>query len=271
MSEFLLPTLGPHSYKAPVRKIDGFSSYLLLADIEPQRGRITRGYVKTYPPGSRGLVNEIIKWLVATALHQPQPPEAYVLLMHVDVLASYWPHINWAEHTDCDMYPSFCSVAIDGLTPKTSHAALRLDALINDLMQWDKLFAAIAMHEFLADADANISNLVRLSKGRWAMLDGGQILGGHQWTPATLKTLDWIHNKLLHLLYPTGQPPDDAKQQIVASSRQHNHALEAAMPYIMHWLIALCGIDDAAAAKHTLNRRACPHWMARRFGLKTEP
>lgn len=262
----LLRVLGKTCYRAPIRALDGFSSRLLLAEIEPQPRRLVRAYIKAYPPGSRGLVNEIIHWIICSALHLPQPAESYVLLIEHRKLAHHWPNIDWAGGSDCDLYPVFASLELDSAHPNTTHPSHRLDLLKADIMQWDKLCSAIAVHEWMANADANFSNFVRLGKHRWAMLDGGQIFGGDGWTPETLEAIRFIYNKLTHLLWDNGTPDAEYVARISDEAENHIHALEAAMPYIMQWIWDLCGEQDAIAAKNWLTRRASKSWMRTRFG-----
>lgn len=269
ISNTLAPhVIGPTCYKAPVRKLDGFSSCLLLADIEPQPHRIVRSYVKAYPPGSRGLVNDIIHWIICAALGLPQPNECYILLIEHKHLARWWPNIDWASGSDCELYLTFASVALETSAPKTVLGHTRLQSLKSDMLQWDKLCAAIAAHEWMGNADANFSNFFRLGRNRWALLDGGEILGGNNWTPETLAAVRYIHNKLLHLLFYNGIPTNEYVARIVAEAENHTHALNAALPYIMAWIMDLCGQDDAVAAKSWLTHRADESWMRERFGIK---
>lgn len=261
----IIQYLHPDAFRAPLGEVFGFSSHLMAADIELPGGRLERCFVKAFPPGSRGITNEIVHWLTGHAFALPQPPEAHVLLLSLTYLEEWWPQVDWQAGTDCDVYPVFVSAEIPSAAPKTYHAA---DALLRhpiDLADWHAIEPAIAQQELLQNIDGNRANYVRLGPCSWAIIDGGECFGGQYWTPDSVATLGYFYNKLLHIRTGGRLPTADVVARIDAAAQNQHRVIDNVIPYIVTWVAEMEGMAAAKAIKEALLCRCTPGWFATRY------
>lgn len=262
----LIPTYSPGQYHQAIKRIDGFSSLVHIADLSHEDGRYFRAYVKAYPPDSRGVPNELVHWVLNSALSMPQPQFAAFLLCPVDVLSTLYPDVDWRAYDD-EVYPCFATNALSSPIPKRRMRWMRDPKMIADLRAWPHLPVAIAADEWMHQDDGNFDNLLRIAPGEFARIDGGRIFGGDKWTTQSLRTLGRLANKLLHIAC-RGMPDDEMIEAIHTASDSHSHALEMSLCEILYWLYALIGEHDAAAALEWLQERAKSQFIRSRYAVK---
>ncbi len=225
-------------------------------------GTTFRAYVKAFPPGSRGLVNELVGWRLHRARGLPTAPRAFVALVPVAKLRHYHPDATWLQGRAEPLWPAWVTEALP-----TRHRGYNNDATRRaQLCQWPDLHAAIAMREALHDIDCHGGNYVPLSlePPQFAALDFAESLGGQGWTAQQLEELDYLHNKLL---YDTvGLPSDLDQHKLEASGAAHWDAWKAAEPELLYWWQGLLrNPADRDSLHTTLARRLAAGWLKGRW------
>lgn len=253
---------------------DAYAGYLEpLSDPGIETGHIAlmrfgadprRVYVKMYPPDNRGLVNEVIGYLLAEALGLCVPPQAAVALVPRDALPAvpFWvPRGQGAV--------AWCTA---DLAAPSLKVAYRLDPesplapVVKELCKADTTPALVAFDDWLANIDRNLGNLLRLAKGRYCVIDHGRALTGPHWRVADLEPAQQYPNVLRAVLKDCAATPA-AEAAMGAAARDHGAALSAARTELGHWCALLLSDEDQQAAMDFLAARCTEAAILQRYHL----
>lgn len=240
------------------RRIDGYSSCVHRAELRAPDGSTFAAYVKAFPSDNKALANEVAGYLLAKASGLTTAPRAFILLIHVRKLRTLFPENKWPGSDD-DIYPTWATEELhDSKLTLVSEA----DAIAwrEQVQQWPQLPGAIAFHQWLQNIDANAGNLLWLEGNDFALIDYADILGGQDWTPDSLASAGYLHNKLLHLAYG-GVPDQAATREIEACHQMASQAWQQTKDTIMDWWGDLLKRKDREAACRFIEARSDPEWI----------
>lgn len=224
----------------------------------PSAGTIT-AYVKFYPNGhgsARGLLNEILAYILGKTLGVPLPERAVVLLVPLEKVSQppQWMKrlLKSDKHAE---YPAFCTEAIPG-APTTISLSTADDAMISeDLRAWKSLPDATRFDQHIANCDRHVNNLVRVRKGEYRLIDHGRLIAENgDWRREDLLSDVHVRDRLLKWAYPDRRP-DEALSAILGELPLHEWAVQKALPEISQWCDLLCTPTDTQALLKYLTER----------------
>ncbi|MEN7429673.1 hypothetical protein VA599_02880 [Chromobacterium sp. TRC.1.1.SA] len=250
--------LGAGHHLHAARRIDGYSSCVHRAELRAPDGTTLTAYVKAFPTDNKALANEVAGYLRARAYGLTTAPRAFILLIHTRKLRKLFPEYTWPGSDD-DLFPTWATEELqDSMLTLVSEA----DAIAwrQRVQQWPHLPAAIAFHQWLQNIDANAGNLLWLGEAEFALIDYADMLGGQSWTPESLETAGYLHNKLLQLAYG-GVPDRTSARAIEESHLSASIAWEQAKGSIMDWWGDLLKRRDREAAANFIALRSDPEWI----------
>lgn len=259
-----IKVLHPNNLACAISRVDGFSSPVTLCNARITADEHCRIYLKPFlDEHSRGLANEITFWLYNAAVGVPQPREAFVVLAEPGFLAAKWPEIAWPTDR---LIRCFATVALPSVSPKQFVRNERSRLLQQELLQWPDLLRCLVVHEVLHNSDGNLQGFLRLGPARYASLDGGNIMGGMQWTPESLACLQYVSNKLMYLAF-RNRPSQQTLEQMIKCGEDFSLRLHQVMAEMFHWWWLLGGDPHVALAARTfVEKRSSQDWIAQRFG-----
>lgn len=258
-----IPVLDQSAFGSTLARVDGFSSALMIAALNPPDSPTDmQCYVKAFPPGSRGVINEVTGWILAGTRRLAQPRRAWLLFLPWHILVSTWPDRDWGD-PDPDGYPTFATLRLNSSVPK---ARLDIDNAgdMAELRGWPKLADKIAFDEWTGNADSNAGNLIRLAAGRFAGIDHGEICGGQYWQAGALPGDAHAASKLWHLLTRDCTDQQLARR-IIKSAELHAPTLHGSLPALYEFWLQVLHDHEITDLVRWLNRRAGRGWMYERF------
>lgn len=238
----------------------------------PDAGNIT-AFCKIYNPDTKGLINEIIGFLMARALNIKQPDCAFITLIPKDRL----PDLNhiakrkdnkWLKLKNCpDVLPLFCTSRLDGhsaaihFNEKDTQDDL-ITPLANDISQWSQYSAAIALDETIAHTDRHLNNLLRLGSKQYAVIDNGILiseLARSDWHSDMLQKDKLFTNCLYDIVMKNRNcrtpSQDDIQRQSIVCGEQHSHCINMIANELNFWLNKLLAQDERQALNEFLDYR----------------
>ena len=247
-----LPVLPPRNVGILSRAIPGLSGFTAIGEIYDENLAPRTVYLKAFLSTSRGLINEIIYWMLCEYLDITCPTAAWVVLVEPHHLRSLWPDSPWSD----GLTPCWATQEIANTGPEAVPVT-ESPLVADELSRWPEVWNVIALHEWLANADGNMGNYVRLNRRRFAAVDGAEIFGGQDWVGENLTRIGYIHNKLAHIIgaIKGHQVDPSAALQVVSETKRHGHALLALEQELIRWLSILCGPTEAHLAADFLKQR----------------
>lgn len=164
---------GPDRYKRFVRvEASGRMALTHLAEVVDATGKTCNAYIKHYSPDKpRGLFNEWFGHTLFNALEIAQPRAA---IMPAPILGSGAMEWAFVSLVPSPQYEGSAKQLYNIVKPD-EHKAL-IKRLFVDCAR--SLPGLIAADQLLMNHDRNIGNLLFVSKGRFFVIDFGEILGG---------------------------------------------------------------------------------------------
>ena len=226
----------------------GVSALTHLASLKTEKGP-RHAYIKAYrPEAHRGLLNEIVGYILAHHAHLPQP-DGGVISLPTAHLRGLFPaeELSEEEHTPC-----FASVdAQDILRRSTGTAKVlfgdNLKELAASLKNWRAYALMVAFDEWLANIDRNSGNLLMIGLDDYWAIDHGHLLTGPAWFGEDLDPDNWSENKMLDLFFSHASLPLPMKNAIVKSSEAFLAVYARAQPELQKWLSGEMGSDESMA------------------------
>ncbi|QKJ67464.1 hypothetical protein HQN60_12530 [Deefgea piscis] len=236
-----IPVLHHHNFAAPIRKLTGFKSKCVLCIIYDETGVQRRVYLFAHPHTSKGLANQLAYWMIQAYADCQPSDAAWLIQLPRATLSQLWPDHHWHELHTCWALQEIPNSSPESLS--TTHSA----ALMRDLNAWPDLALIIGINEMLCLNSATPTT--RLGVGRYAAIDGGDLLGGEYWTIPSLKRLTCTHNHLAHLAGFTnswGIASEHHQQQVQAACAKLPQQLSS-IEELLEWLQFML-TDQAALA-----------------------
>lgn len=200
MNEKIIATLSAGSFASFINWADpqaqNINPVFVATFKHPKYPQPVAAYCKIYPitQGERGLINEITGYLFAHALDVPQPDNAFIAQIPVELikkeLLQKLDKSHWIFNHE--MFPAFCTTRLDG---KSAGIFLNAESqdIFDDIAKWPALPQTVALDENIAHTDRHINNLLRIKTNSYAAIDNGRLVcdKSERWT---IDMLD--HNKL---------------------------------------------------------------------------
>jgi hypothetical protein len=238
------------AYIAPIAPMgDGKRALTHLAHVRVN-DLTHRAYVKAYPNHlPRGLTNEVVGHALAKIHGLPQP-DSYLVDVPRDALLSLYPEVTIPDSA----VTCFCSVEEADRFGRTVGSAkmffgdANVAGLAEKLVGWSGCAALVAFDQWLANNDRNTGNLLYEGRGKFMIIDHGEILTGANWKQADLKCEAYVVNKVLDLvLDPTGCVSGVLASAIVLAAERLQSVYADAIPVLSERLNGSCGSDEHRA------------------------
>lgn len=249
-----------------------------IGQIELDRGRVIRTYVKIYPfkEGSRehrGLINELIGYSLAEELGLAVPENAgFITLKSAQIqnppawvagnrtVTAWW--IQDAFYPSLKVYYNLSKLC--GIPQSVIDRML--DKVRNEILASGQSPSIIAFDDLIANIDRNIGNLLRASKGQYILIDHGRVLGRVDWVAEDLDPSKSSINQIHELLKPQSEHLPFKQKVIIEAEKQTS--------YIKNNLNALLGLtkellvpQEQEALTHFIRQRSEPIETAKRLGF----
>lgn len=179
-------------YQATLEKAeDGKIGLTHKAEIIWPDGVNRDSWVKIYRKQfSRGLVNEVIGYILAGTLDLPQPEHAGFLMYPTDWIDEN--HKN--ELSEIDLYRGYTiawvtsdtqgmnlRIKLENLESKPEELIRLYNLFKEDIKNWEKLPDLIAFDYAIHNEDRNLGNLLQLPNKKFCLIDHGEILTSSNW------------------------------------------------------------------------------------------
>ncbi|MFU8925146.1 hypothetical protein [Acinetobacter puyangensis] len=192
---------------------DGVSGKTHLANIKWEDGIERDSWVKIYTATKpRGLVNEMIGYLLGSALNLPMPPRAGFLCLENKILNQNL--VNTLSQVDQYRGFTFAWITEDvkgrnlrvELEENPAHYHIITEYIVTCLRDWDNLANMIAFDDWILNTDRNVGNTIQLPDRTFSLIDHGECLQGGEWQEPQLLDAHCPHigfgdNLHLRLLY----------------------------------------------------------------------
>jgi len=249
----LIKILNPSAYRGMLHWVSNEDAH--VTDVHVARFALGGGvqveaYSKIYPYEeglNRGLVNEVTSFLIGHALGIPQPERAFVA--HIPLKAICTPEASPLIHELAetrDHYPAFCTQRLDGRSAAFRLPNLQLPKLVKEVQAWDKLPAAMALDDHIANTDRHLNNLIRLGHKSFAVIDNGILaapIGVHNWSAEHLDSLALFRHRLCEHVFQ-GKPPNNTVSATLAAGGKHTGAVDTVIDELNYWWSALLHGND---------------------------
>jgi len=230
----MLTAHDPTEYLYPIRTIGGQHRALTHIALFTERRHV---FVKAYPADApRGLINDIIGYLVARHAGIDQPPGG-IIALPAQALAR-----AGIAATDPAVW-CFTSTSCVDLNDRRhgSLAALfgnNLNAVRTILEAWPGFPQLAAFDTWLANVDRNTGNLMLTGENALCPIDHSDILSGPAWQFDDLVAAEnqWTMNKLIDLIWPIDSLPLPIRSAILNSAERFQRVYADARSDLYRWL-----------------------------------
>lgn len=230
----------------------------------PEHGQLiayAKLYQKNNDDGSRnrGLLNEIVAFILGRNLGAPLADHAFVCLVP---LAKIHEPPGWVKgllrQNKEAVYPAFCSSRIIGGSAVIDFQKMGHKSFSEELRQWKALPIATRLDQHVTNTDRHLGNLIRTDKCTYRLFDHGRMVTARgDWELADLQHTQKqkIPDQLLNRAWPDGCP-EDTVSEILFSTDYHHSALTLSLPELRWWWQRLAEPDDAAGLEKYLSDRS---------------
>lgn len=224
----------PSEYLYPIRTIGGQHRALTHIALFTERRHV---FVKAYPAEApRGLINDIVGYLMARHAGIDQPPGGIIAL----------PAQALARAGITTTEPAiwcFTSTSCIDLNDRRhgSLAALfgsNLESVRTILEGWPGFAQLVAFDTWLANVDRNTGNLMLTGANTLCPIDHSDILTGPAWQFDELVANEdqWTMNKLIDIIWPIDTLPLPIRSAILNSAERFQKVYASAREDLHHWL-----------------------------------
>lgn len=207
-SEQIIKFLPPENYKSFLKGADdGKSGLTHLAEVTWDDDIERNTWVKIYTGNKeRSLINELVSFLLGSALGLPMPERAGLLMLETKVLNENI--VNTLSEVDKYRGYTFAWVSQDlggknvrlELEQNPTAQSIMIKYLMTDLTNWKYLAKMLAFDDLILNTDRNMGNLIQLPTKEFCLIDHGEALHG-QWKESDLLDHDCEHEGKLDQIF----------------------------------------------------------------------
>lgn len=273
-----IPVLEESAYKrfaAPVRA-KGWNASTHVAELDlgtgmPENACVKLLYHDTWP----ALANEAIGHILARAVGLPGPERAGILVMDAAVWQRNLGAIYPSDAPREGLVPAWCASLQDSLAD-AAWIALSEDAQIAALLRSDGGKHVAAFDFWLQNVDRNPFNVLRLPRGKWAVIDHELLFNGvlGDWRRGHIDCEPdcYLWSKARALLR-AGRITQREFRLIVSAmvefAQRHRRAADESHPEISRIVSLIEGTEAASNVLIFIVDRSFAYWMTRHTGLLT--
>lgn len=261
----VVQTLGPDSYLGFLERVgEGRDAKTHKALVRFHDSQIPADcYVKAYCSRSapKGLVNELIGYALTKCGGFDVPNRAAVILLDDGQVNQFTADIEPQRSADGRIV-AWCVESLGAPTPMTTYGLPSNGpgflSFKDDLARWGDLADVAAFDLWVLNDDRNPGNLVRLGRGRYALIDHGHVCSGNSWIAPLDRTDMRPLNKLAWFAWNAKEldgAPQKQHAQIVSSFDRHCIALNKAAEDLDYWLSLLVNPQERDDAEAFLQER----------------
>ena len=249
------------------RAPDGRSAETFISTLNiPNRGNV-ECYVKLCSC-HRELFNEIAGYITAKALQLPCPDLGAVMTLPLSLFKD-----QQRFHTPQSRLAWVTTAVSQAANPKTVFRisdSFVAPEFLKDVRSWDKRYAVIALDDWTFNIDRNAGNLLRLSQGKYVLIDHGQLFG---FPEIPTSAIDPKHpnpaNKLTQMVFGQNAPEKTQVGHITSEAKKHDFAYRHAEAEVSDWAHRLLTSKEKSFALQFLKRRAneSPERLSHYFGV----
>lgn len=285
----LIPVLSTNSFirfNNWLDDTDGHLNPVFIGEFRHPAGNI-EAFCKLYDTSKKGLINEIVGFLVAHALGISQPHHAFIALLPIKSLPGFATVARrkenaWMQNKTDDTVMCFCTSRLDGhsaaihlLSQNGIEKLITEQEIATDIAKWDEYSSAVALDENIAHADRHFNNLLRLSKHKYALIDNGRLINSKDetWGCEMLDANRLYDNRLLsamtHRKATTDPSTERLQDEAIVHAERHEEKLKNIEGELDFWLNALLKEPESTAFRQFLTDRTkgLPCLLKRRFQL----
>lgn len=200
-------------------------------------------YLKAYDVhtiGDRGLLNEIIGYLLCNLYHIPQPNEAFIALVHQRSIT----HLLHKTSEKLKIHlkkqhiiPMFCTTKLHGKSLATTffHSTAIME---QQLIQWQYYKSSIICDEIMANTDRLPRNIITFNKKEFWLIDNGRLVTeeGTNWKIQQLKNDNHYTNYLADLTKNTIQSDPRKGNAIIETAHHIQKNIKNIMQEAQYWI-----------------------------------
>ena len=257
---------------------DGHLNPVFIGEFSHPTAGNTNAFCKLYNPNAKGLINEIVGFLITGAFNVKQPDYAFIALLPREKIPD-WQLI--AERRDnvwmqqgADNLICFCTSRLDGKSAAihicTSEDNYLIPEVADDISKWPQYSAAIALDENIAHADRHFNNLLRLAKQSYAVIDNGRLVNefAENWNIDMLQNQGEYPNKLIKAIQiRTCIRPSTTNihKKAILCADGHSDKFKQIEDELEFWLNTFLPEDEKSAFQDFLiNRTEEASWLLKR-------
>lgn len=262
----MIALLDESHYLGPIRRVYGGAQFTHTAEVNFS-GEHRAAYVKIYPPGSGGLVGEVIGYLACRAAKISCPDRAAIVQLDpANIAPIQLP--PWLQRIDGNV-AAWCTESVPGRTiTELVHGPNTQDSYWNKILN-SALGPKLAyLDEWMANKDRNQGAMIRSPGRGWCAIDHGEALGGSCCWPEK-GPLDGGEGELIRLART--QLPQSTAKLFASAIVSHAPLLEGLSQKLAHTVDAamkMSGLSQSSSPVCTfLEKREGAIWAVKRSGV----
>lgn len=198
--------------------------------------------------GDRGMLNEIIGYLICDLYKVPQPEQAFLVLMPKDSLTHLWSHLSdrlKKSYETNDVIPMFATQRMyaKALSLRYSHSR---QAVEHELIKWTHFKEALICDEIMANTDRLPRNILTANAKDFWLIDNGKLAieGGTNWKSTDLIENNNYSNYLADLVIKDVQADSKKGNLIIQTALKKFKAIKQIIAECEFWVDALSSNQD---------------------------
>lgn len=210
-----------------------------------------KAYAYNHPDVSkddRGLVNEIIGYLICNLYKVPQPEKAFLVLMPKDRLLPLWDKVSErlkSSYESTDVIPMFATQRIysKSLSVRYNHS---MQATISELKKWRYFKQALMCDEIMTNTDRLPRNILAANGKDFWLIDNGRLAieEGTNWRQTGLIEHKNYENFLADLVLDEVQADRHKGNSIIEAVLSKLKRLTEIIPECEFWIDNLVSDQD---------------------------
>jgi hypothetical protein len=270
----LIPVLDRRHYvrQIPRPRNGGWNPTTHLARLHHPLGGELNAWIKVETDLSPVIGNEAIGWLLARGADIPSPEHAALLIESADWFAERLG-THWQDGTYFStggQVAAWCCADV-GQGPIRSVAPFDEWNLLA-LLRTEAGAQIAAFDHWLANADRNTGNLLRLPQGRYAVIDHGLLFGFQDWRTRSLDPPGESHLWQQARTFLKGKKLTMKEFKALQSAMaefgsRHPRIMHEQLMKLMVNVEQIADIDAAQNVLSFLSARSSPGWVAEQVGV----
>ena len=198
--------------------------------------------------GDRGLLNEIIGYLICDLYKVPQPEQAFLVLMPKESLTHLWNSLSdrlKKSYETNDVIPMFATQRMyaKALSLRYSHSR---QAVEHELIKWTHFKEALICDEIMANTDRLPRNILTANAKDFWLIDNGKLAieGGTNWKSTDLIENNNYSNYLADLVIKDIQADSKKGNLIIQTALKKFKAIKQIIAECEFWVDALSSNQD---------------------------